>query len=243
MHTESSNTTEAQLIIITGVSSGIGLATARQAIEQGYWVLGISRHFDDPLIDHDRFRFESLDLADIDDLPAKLTELVDSIDLPIAAVVNNAGIGKIAFLEQLSFDDLQVCMNTNFMSHAMLSKSLLPKLKKQGYGVLLFIGSEAALQGARQGSIYCASKFALRGFAQALREECNRAGIRVTVLNPGATATAFFDDLHYRPGNAPENAIAPEQIAATLMQVIGAPANAVVDEINLSPLSRVWERQ
>lgn len=234
---------EPQLVIITGASSGIGLATLKLALAQGYWVLGISRHFDDPIAEHERLRLEALDLADIEELPARLTELVDSIDLPIAAVIHNAGIGKIAYLEQLSYDDLQVCMNINFMSHAMLSKALLPKMKKQGAGVMIFIGSEAALSGSRQGSIYCASKFALRGFAQALREECNRAGIRVTVVNPGATDTAFFDDLHYRPGSAPENVISAEQIALTLLQVITAAPTAVIDEINLSPLSRVWERQ
>jgi NADP-dependent 3-hydroxy acid dehydrogenase YdfG len=234
---------EAQMIIITGASSGIGLATVKAALQQGYWVLGISRHFDDPVVEHERLRIESLDLSDIEQLPARLTELADSIDLPIAAVVNNAGVGKIAFLEQLSFDDLQVCMNTNFMSHAMLSKALLPKMKKQGSGVFVFMGSEAALNGARQGSIYCASKFALRGFAQSLRDECNRAGVRVTLINPGATDTAFFDDLHYRPGAAPENVISPEQIATTILQVVSAPATTVIDEITLSPLSRVWERQ
>ena len=234
---------EAQLVIVTGASSGIGLATVKLALQLGYWVLGISRHFDDPVMDHERLRIESVDLADIENLPARLTELVDSIDLPIAAVINNAGIGKIAFLEQLSYDDLQVCMNTNFMSHAMLSKAILPKMKKRGGGVLIFIGSEAALSGSRQGSIYCASKFAIRGFAQALREETNRAGIRVTVVNPGATDTAFFDDLHYRPGAAPENAISAGQVATLLLQVIAAEATTVIDEINLSPLSRVWERQ
>jgi len=234
---------EPQLVIITGASSGIGLAALRMALQQGYWVLGISRHFDDPIADHERVRIEAIDLSDIEHLPARLTELVDSIDLPIAAVINNAGIGKIAFLEQLSYDDLQVCMNTNFMSHAMLSKAVLPKLKKQGGGALVFIGSEAALNGARQGSIYCASKFALRGFAQSLRDECNRAGVRVTIINPGATDTAFFDDLHYRPGAAAENVIAPEQVASTILQVIEGPATTVVDEINLSPLSKVWERQ
>ena len=234
---------EPQLVIITGGSSGIGLATLRMALQRGYWVLGISRHFDDPIADHERVRIEALDLADIEHLPARLTELIDSIDLPIAAVINNAGIGKIAFLEQLSYDDLQVCMNTNFMSHAMLSKAVLPRLKKQGSGALVFIGSEAALSGARQGSIYCASKFALRGFAQSLREECNRAGVRVTIINPGATDTAFFEDLHYRPGAAAENVIAPEQVSSTILQVIEGPATTVVDEINLSPLSKVWERQ
>lgn len=233
---------DAQLVIVTGASSGIGLATVKLMLDAGYQVLGISRHFDDPVQEHDGFRFMAMDLADMEALPGRLTELADSIDLPIAALINNAGIGKIAFLEQLSFDDIQVCMNVNFMSHAMLTKALLPKMKKQGRGAIIFTGSEAALAGARQGSIYCASKFALRGFAQSLRQECNRAGLRVSIINPGAVQTGFFDDLHYRPGAAPENALNPEQIAETMLFILNAPANAVLDEINLSPLSKVWEK-
>lgn len=232
-----------QLVIVTGASSGIGLALVSQLLEAGYHVLGIARHFDDPMAEHERFNFAAMDLSDIASLPAQLTELVESLNLPVAAVFNNAGVGKIGFLEQLSWDELQVCMNTNFISHAMLCKALIPKLKKQGFGLIAFTGSEAALSGSRQGSIYCASKFALRGFAQALREECNRAGVRVSIVNPGATDTAFFDDLHYQPGAAPENAITPEQIANTFLYILQSPPEAVIDEVTLTPLSRVWERK
>lgn len=232
-----------QLVIVTGASSGIGLATVSLLLEAGYHVLGLSRHFDDPMADHERFTFAAIDLADTDTLPAQFTELIESLNLPVAALFSNAGVGKIGFLEQLSWDDLQVCLNTNFLSHAMLCKALIPKLKKQGGGLIVFTGSEAALAGSRQGSIYCASKFALRGFAQSLRQECNRAGIRVSLINPGATDTAFFDDLHYQPGSAPVNAITPEMIARTFLFLLNSPANAVIDEINLSPLSKVWERK
>lgn len=235
-------TANEQLVIVTGASSGIGLATVSLLLDAGYHVLGLSRHFDDPMAEHERFTFAAVDLSDVETLPAQLTELVENINLPVAALFSNAGIGKIGFLEQLSFDDLQVCLNTNFLSHAMLCKALIPRLKKQGHGLIVFTGSEAALSGSRQGSIYCASKFALRGFAQSLREECNRAGIRISIINPGATDTAFFDDLHYQPGAAVGNVITPEQIANTFLFILNAPANAVIDEINLSPLTRVWER-
>ena len=65
-------------------------------------------------------------------------------------------------------------------------------MKKIGKGDVIFIGSEAALNGSRKGTIYCASKFALRGFAQALRDECSKSSIRVTIINPGMVKTGFF---------------------------------------------------
>lgn len=232
-----------QLVIVTGASSGIGLATVRIMLTAGYQVLGIARHFDDPILDHEAFSFAAIDLAAIDSLPAQLTELADSIRLPIAALINNAGIGKIANLEQLSYDDLQVCLHVNFLSHAMLCKALLPRIKKQGHGLIAFTGSEAALKGSRQGSIYCASKFALRGFAQSLREECNRAGVRVSLVNPGAADTAFFEELHYQPGPEAANVISPEQVAETFLFILQSAPTAVIDEVNLTPLSRVWERK
>lgn len=234
---------EPQLVIVTGASSGIGLATVRVLLQSGYSVLGLSRHFDDEIIEHPNLAVDSIDLADVEALPARFSELAERIDLPVAGLVNNAGVGKIGFLEQLSYDDLQVCMNTNFMSHAMLCKALLPRLKKQGYGTIVFVGSEAALAGSRQGSIYCASKFALRGFAQALREECNRSAVRVGIVNPGATDTAFFDDLHYHPAETVSTVINPLVVARSILHMLEVPAGTVIDEINLSPLSRVWEKK
>lgn len=232
-----------QLVIVTGASSGIGLATVKLLLQSGYSVLGLSRHFDDPIIDHPNLAVDSIDFADVEALPARFSELAERIDLPVTGVVNNAGLGRIGFLEQLSYDDLQVCMNVNFMSHAMLCKALLPRLKKQGYGTLVFVGSEAALEGSRQGSIYAASKFALRGFAQSLRQECNRAGVRVGIVNPGATDTAFFDDLHYRPAASASTVISPLVVARSIQHMLEVAPGTVIDEINLSPLSRVWEKK
>ena len=98
-------------------------------------------------------------------------------------------------------------------------------------------------RGTRQGSIYCASKFAIRGFSQALREECGKSNVRVTLINPGAVRTPFFDELHFEPGAAQENAIEPEDIAEVLLTVLQARPGTVFDEINLSPLSHVWQRK
>ncbi len=232
-----------QLLVITGASSGIGLAMANLFLQAGYKVLGIANNFDKSTIQHPDFSSKTVDLADIDALPELMSELVGNIKLPVKALVNNAGIGRMGFLEQLSVKDIRLVMDTNFTSHAIVTKAFLPLLKKQGMGDIVFTGSEAALKGARQGSIYCASKFALRGFAQALREECAKSGLRITLINPGAVRTPFFDELHFEPGPEPENAIDPEDIARAVLMVLQARAGTVFDEIVLSPRNHVWQRK
>ncbi len=125
------------------------------------------------------------------------------------------------------------------MSQAYLAKAYLPLFKKRGTGHLIFIGSEAALKGSRKGAIYCASKFALRGLAQALRDECSKSNVRVTLVNPGMVNTAFYDELDFEPGQDPENYLLPEDVARSIDYILSTRAVLSVDEINLSPLKNV----
>ncbi|MFK7862819.1 MAG: SDR family oxidoreductase [Pseudohongiellaceae bacterium] len=235
------------IVILTGCSSGIGLAMTIELLNRGYRVLGIDKKASPDLTalnNSGNFTFKSIDLADIGSLTVSIKTLIDSIEGPIRALVSNAGIGKMAFLEQLSVSDLQLVMDTNFTSHAVLTKALLPRMKSQAVSAdIVYTGSEAALKGARQGSVYCASKFALRGFSQALREECGKSGIRVTLLNPGAVRTPFFDDLHFEPGPSSANAIEPEDVARALLMVMEARPETVFEELNMSPMTHVWQRK
>jgi len=207
-------------------------------------VLGIAKEFSQKRIKHEKFDFIEIDYSDLDKLPSELERVINLVDQPIRGLVNNAGIGKMAFLEQLSVKDMRLVMETNFLSHAIVTKVFLPILKRQQQLVdIVFTGSEAALEGARQGSIYCASKFAVRGFVQAIREECAKTRVRVSIVNPGAVRTPFFDDLHFEPGGASENAIEAEDVAEVLLTILNARPGTVIDEINLSPQTHVWQRK
>ena len=162
------------LVVVTGASSGIGLALSKSLLQEGYSVLGIATNFEKAKLEHPNFSFHQINLADLDGLQEALANLIADINMPIKALINNAGIGKMGYLEQLSVKDIRLLMDTNITSPIIVSKAFLPLLKKQGAGDILFMGSEAALRGARQGSIYSASKFAVRGFSKALREECGK---------------------------------------------------------------------
>ena len=232
-----------KLVVITGASSGIGLALVKALLEQGYAVLGIANNFEKAGLDHPDFSSRSINLADIDSLEESMSAVLSDIDMPVKALINNAGIGRMGFLEQLSVKDIRLVMDTNLTSQIIVTKAFLPLLKKQGEGDILFMGSEAALKGARQGSIYCASKFAVRGFSQALRDECGKSGVRVTLINPGAVRTPFFEKLQFEPGSAPENAIEPEDISGAISMVLAARQGTVFDEITLSPRNHVWKKK
>lgn len=237
------NPSNKKLVVITGASSGIGLVLAKTLLEEGYAVLGIANDFEKAGLKHPDFSYKSINLADLDKLPGVMSSLLGEIDLPIKALINNAGIGRMGFLEQLSVNDIRLVMDTNFTSQVIVTKAFLPLLKKQGEGDILFMGSEAALKGARQGSIYCASKFAIRGFSQALRDESAKSGLRVTLINPGAVRTPFFDKLQFEPELASENAIEPEDIASAVCMVLSSRSGTVFDEITLSPRNQVWKKK
>ncbi|MEX0965537.1 MAG: SDR family oxidoreductase [Pseudohongiellaceae bacterium] len=232
-----------KLVVVTGASSGIGLVIVRALLEKGYKVLGIATDFEKAKLEHPDFKAHRINLSDLDSLPAAVAALIDGIEVPVKALINNAGVGRMGFLEQLSVSDIRSVMDINVTSQIILTKAFIPLFKQQGEGDIFFMGSEAALKGARQGSIYCASKFAIRGFSQALREECGKSGVRVTLINPGAVRTPFFDKLQFEPENAPENAIEPEDIAIAVMMVLDSRAGTVFDEITLSPRNQVWKKK
>ncbi|MCI0507230.1 MAG: SDR family oxidoreductase [Gammaproteobacteria bacterium] len=226
------------LIIVTGSSSGIGRAITLRLLQSNYPVIGIARYRHHAPLEHHNFISVPMDLADVDTLPEKLNELVDCYP-DVQGIVFAAGRGQFGSLEEFSFSQIKSLTDLNFISQAYLAKAYLPLFKKRGNGHLIFIGSEAALKGSRKGAIYCASKFALRGLAQALRDECSKSNVRVTLVNPGMVNTAFYDELDFAPGKEPENYLVPEDVALTIDYILSTRAVLSVDEINLSPLKNV----
>lgn len=226
-------------VLVTGASSGIGRAIARNLLCQGHDVIGVSRDCSKFSRQIRGFSAVQLDLSVLSELPQRIRELERNFP-GIDVVVFSAGRGQFGSLEEFSYPQIESLMTINFTSQAFLARALLPSLKKCRNGSdLIFIGSEAALKGSRKGAVYCAGKFAVRGFTQALREECGKSNVRVCLINPGMVKTAFFDPLSFEPGDDDSNVILPEDVAAAVSYVINSRAQMVVDEINLSPLNKV----
>ncbi|MDD2658729.1 MAG: SDR family NAD(P)-dependent oxidoreductase [Methylococcales bacterium] len=225
-------------VLVTGASSGIGRAVARNLLQQGHAVIGVSRDSAKFTRQMANFSFVQLDLSRLNDLPRKAHQLLQTFPA-IDAVVFSAGLGRFGSVEEFSYAQIEALMTVNFTSQVFLTRALLPSLKRKANSDLIYIGSEAALKGARKGAVYCASKFAVRGFTQALREECGKSNVRVCLINPGMVKTAFFEQLAFEPGDHESNAIFPEDVAAAVSYVLGSRPDIVIDEINLSPLNKV----
>ncbi len=234
-----SNVKPSRTLLVTGASSGIGRAVVERMLAGGHVVIGVARDFSKAALSHPRFHAEALDLAELGNLPAQLKRIIH--DYPdIDGVICGAGRGQFGSLEEFSYRQIADLIDINFTSQVYVARGLLPVLKGSGRGGdLVFIGSEAALSGGRRGAVYSATKFALRGLVQALRDECARSGVRVTLINPGMVKTAFFDELHFEPGQEDTNYVLPTDVADAVALVLSARPGTVFDQINLSPLKKV----
>ena len=229
--------TSPRTVLLTGSSRGIGREIRDMLLQESHTVIGIARQ---PDMENPPATYQpiSLDLSQVDDLDQRLKKVLVSLPA-IDTVILNAGGPAFGNLEELSAGQIRQFIDLNLTSHLLVARAVLPRLKRHDQSDLIVIGSEAALQGGRRGSIYCAAKFGLRGFTQSLRQECAASGVRVTMIQPGMVRTSFFDDLDFQPGAAPENAIEPRDVAEAVQLVIGARPGTVFDEIVLSPLKNV----
>ena len=233
---------DARTLIVTGASRGIGVAVSRCLLEKGATVIGIARDFERCTIDNVRFRPVPLDLAQVSALPDVLSQLAKTY-AEVTGLVCCAGRGRFGSLEQFAYRDISELVDLNLTSQIYVVRAFMPAIKRNGGGDVVLMGSEAALSGGRYGAVYSATKFAVRGFAQALRHECAAANVRITVINPGMVRTGFFDSLEFEPGADPENFIEPEDVAGAIIGALSARRETVVDEINLSPLKRVVHKK
>ena len=227
--------TNKQKILLTGVSSGIGRAIAASILEKPEnTLLGLARRAKDVFSQFPNYHAIKADFSK----PAELESLFKnmSMDHPdINILILSAGVGKFGELEQLSLKDFQNLLNVNFLSQAMLIKYFIKTIKKN-QGKIIVVGSESALAGAKKGSAYCASKFAMRGFIQCVRQETRQSGVSVSLVNPGLVNTEFFDSLQFAPHSDPGSSLHVEHLVSLINQLIALPNACVVEEVQIQPV-------
>lgn len=212
-------------ILITGASSGIGLATLKQLLPQ-HLILALSRT--KPPIEDKNLTHIPFDLTKENDYQ-KLARSYPNVD----TLILSAGIGHFGHLEQLNPKKMADLMQVNFFSQALLVKAFCPNLKKKPTAHIIIIGSEAALQGKKRSAIYSASKFAFRGFAQSLTEECRDTSVNVTLIQPGLTQTPFYENLSFTPNQ--QASLQPQDIAKTICWILSHPSRISCPELLLYP--------
>lgn len=175
------------VVLITGISSGFGLETAKLLSQEGHTVYGTVRRQVEPL---PKVNYLQVDVRDKEAVVAAVTQVVEK-EGRIDVLVNNAGMGIGGPLELATEEEIRLQMDTNFMGLVHCVDAVLPHMRKQGRGRIIALSSIGGLMGLPFQGFYSASKFAIEGYCEALRLETQSFGIQVVVLRPGDFATGF----------------------------------------------------
>ena len=224
-------------ILVTGSSSGIGYEITSKLLDLGAKVIGIARNHDKSNLENKNYTTYNCDVSVHEKLEILMKQILKNHP-QINCLISNAGYGNFGPLENFSTLQINNFLATNLTSHLIITKLLLPHFKRNKMGDIIFIGSEAGLLGAKNGSLYCTAKFGLRGFTESLSKDVSKKNIRVSIINPGMIRTDFFENLNFEPGNNEENVINIKDISSTVTYILGLSRNTIVDEINLSPLKK-----
>jgi short-subunit dehydrogenase len=234
------------VILITGASSGIGEATARKFARLGYRVALAARRID---------RLEAIsteiqatggqalavatDVTKIKDLEWLIQTTLERFGR-LDVLFNNAGFGRLDWLDTLDpLQDIEAQIQVNLLGVIQTTRLALPEMIARQRGHIINMASMAGLIGTPTYSIYAASKFAIRGFSEALRREVGVYGIKVSVIYPGGVATEFKNHTgaQRKTGLTTPSRLrlSADQVADAVWQVVQRPRRSVI----LPPIYRL----
>ncbi|MFF2571302.1 SDR family oxidoreductase [Streptomyces sp. NPDC101191] len=189
-------------VLITGTSSGIGLAAAVAAARAGWTVVATMRDTGkaQTLLKEaaeqavtDRIQVKRLDVVDADSIAACLEEVIAEHGR-LDALVNNAGAAQVGTIERMSLDEVRAAMEVNFFGVVAATRAALPHLRAS-QGRVITVTSVGGAVGQPFNEAYCAAKFAVEGFMQSLAPVAATVGVGVTVIEPGAVASEFVANI------------------------------------------------
>ena len=204
--------------LITGASSGIGRATALEMARRGVHLVLAARRAELLAKTAEECRAAGVratavatDVTSREDV-FRLAEAFPEIDI----LVNNAGFALFDSVAEAAIEDLRAMMETNYFGAVNCTQAVLPRMLARGSGAIVNVASITGIMGFARMSGYCATKFALTGFTEALRDEVIARGVRVALICPGTTETEFF--VTAERGKMPAAsrlalAVSPERIA------------------------------
>ncbi len=182
-------------VLITGCSSGIGLASAREMKMRGWRVFATARKPEDIARLRDQEGVESLylDYAEPASIEAAAELVLQATNRRLTALFNNGAYGQPGAVEDLKPHVLRAQFEANFFGWHDLTVRLIPAMREQGQGRIVFCSSVLGLIAAPYRGAYCASKFAVEALADTLRIELTGTGIEVSLIEPGPIATRFLE--------------------------------------------------
>lgn len=186
-------------VLVTGCSSGIGLATAKLLHKRGWQVVPTARKPEDlEMLCANGFEPVRLDLADSASIAEAADEVLSRFHGQLGALVNNAGFGITAAMEDCSREMLRAVFEVNLFGLQELTNRLAPVFRKQQYGRIVNISSVLGELALPFAGAYSASKFALEAVSDALRREMFDSGVSVSIIQPGPINTDFSKNLAHR---------------------------------------------
>lgn len=230
------NLNNKKLALIVGASSGLGLACIKSFSEKGYNVIGVARR-NNKIAEYMELNsisgFSSkLDVRNIEDIEDLCKQFEKNKQWP-NAIIYCAGINHYAALDSMSEDDWNNAFHTNVRGAFTLLRKLVPSISNGSRIVL--VGSTAGLNPFEWGTIYCATKTALHGFASALREELRPRKISVTLFMPGSMPTDFWS----KEREDKDELLPVDYAAELIVHAVEAPPQAEVSEIIVRPLTEI----
>jgi short-subunit dehydrogenase len=220
--------------VVTGASRGIGNAIAKDLAKQGYSLGLIARVEEDLIMAADELRMlhpeitvcaMACDLASEEDTLSAISKIITELG-SVTVLVNNAGEYRFG-TSTMEPDQLRRLLEVNFVAATRLVQAVLPSMKEAGTGYIVNIASICGVEAYAEVGGYCASKFALVGYSEALDQELANDGIKVTAICPSWVATRMSS----RSPIPPESRIQPEDIAGTVRYLLSLTPAARVRQV------------
>src|SRR2546421_4169946 len=188
-----------RVALVTGASSGIGEAAAHELLGAGFTVYGTSRKATVGE-ERDGVVFVPLDVTDEESVAGAVHEVLARSGR-IDVLVNNAGLGITGAAEESSIEQARALFDTNFFGSMRMTRAVLPQMREQGSGRIINVSSVLGLVPAPFGALYAATKHAVEGYSESLDHEVREFGVRVLLVEPAYTRTAF--DANAIPADEP----------------------------------------
>ena len=229
---------EGTTAIVTGASSGLGAHLSRALITKGVTVFGLARSVDKLNEIHrqlgDAFHPVEMDITEQEAVDAWIEETFEEASFP-DILVNNAGLGIFGPVDKLDPDDWHKMINTNLNGVYYITRQVVPLMKaKKSSSHIINISSIAGLLGNENLSGYNATKFALRGFGEALFKELRYDNIKVSTLFPGSIATSFFERVDMETH---ENMMNADEVSEVIINLLQTSDNFLINEMTMRPLN------
>lgn len=227
-------------VLITGATSGIGLAISEKLLELGYFVYGIGRDFSKVNIENSNFKSIVCDLEKYQNIEMMIKNLRKEVEIDI--LINCAGLGYFGPHEEINPTKLHKMIAVNLEAPLILSQLLLRDLKKRE-GVIINISSITATKSSTYGCAYSATKAGLVHFSKGLFDEVRKTGVKVISILPDITKTPFYDNLNFKEGDSEDSYILPECVANAVEMALIQREGTVLTEIILQPQKHIIKRK